>query len=70
MNCIAFGFENGKMAVETTRTYYACNVQKYGEYGFNPTERYEFQAKDTASARHWIVNHLDCSIEWQIIPAN
>ena len=52
------------------KSFYACNVQKYGEYGFNPLERYLFKAKNTADARHWIINHLDISIKWQIIPIN
>ena len=50
------------------KTYYACNIQEYGEYGFNPLERYTFQAKNRAEARQWIISHLDCSIKWQIIP--
>ena len=52
------------------KTYYACNIQKYGEYGFNPLERYIFQARNRVNARQWVINHLDCSIKWQIIPIN
>ena len=48
--------------------FYACNIQECGEYGFNPLERYTFTAADRQEARHWVINHLDCSIKWQIIP--
>ena len=51
------------------KIFYACNIQKYGEYGFNPLERHTFKAINMIDARNWIVNHLDTSIKWQIIPA-
>ena len=42
-------------------TYYSiCNLQdteEYNKYFVNETE-----------ARHWIINHLDVSKEWWIIP--
>ena len=30
------------------------------------TESYEFRAKDAEDARHWVINHLDCSNEWTV----
>lgn len=30
----------------------------------NLEERYEFKAEDAEDARHWVINHLDCSKEW------
>ena len=50
------------------KTYFARNRQEYGEYGFNPFEGYYFKADTPANARHWVINHLDISIQWQIIP--
>ena len=49
------------------KTYKACNVQDYGEYGFDPMEVYTIKAENRIEAHHWIINHLDSSIKWQII---
>ena len=29
-------------------------------------DSYEFKAKDYEEAKHWVINHLDCSNEWTI----
>jgi hypothetical protein len=46
--------------------FIAHNDQKRNEYGFNPNEKYSFRAADIESARHWVINHLDCSKNWRI----
>ena len=38
------------------KTYYAKSVK----------ESYEFKAWNIHEARHWIINHLDCSQEWTL----
>lgn len=37
-----------------------------GYRGYTGEEQYEFEAEDLQDARHWIINHLDCSCEWNV----
>ena len=32
----------------------------------NTIENYVIQAKDLIEARHWIINHLDLSLNWSV----
>ena len=33
------------------------------------SEHFEKSFKDVSEAKHWIINHLDTSKEWKILPA-
>ncbi len=33
------------------------------------SEHFEKSFKDISEAKHWIINHLDTSKQWQILPA-
>lgn len=34
--------------------------------GISPDEEHKFKALNLYDARHWVINHLDCSYEWNI----
>lgn len=37
-----------------------------GYNGYTGEEQYDFEAENMEEARHWVINHLDCSCEWTI----
>lgn len=37
-----------------------------GYAGYTGEKQYEFEAETMEDARHWVINHLDCSCEWTV----
>ena len=37
-----------------------------GYLGYTGEKQYEFEAENLEEARHWVINHLDCSCEWYV----
>lgn len=37
-----------------------------GYSGYKGEEQYSFEAENMEDARHWVINHLDCSCKWNI----
>lgn len=35
-------------------------------YATSKVEHYTFKATNISDARHWVINHLDLSLEWTI----
>ena len=49
----------------TTTNKYTISSTSNHEFANTP-ESYTIKAESVSDARHWIINHLDCSRAWKI----
>jgi hypothetical protein len=43
------------------------NMKKtFAAYCAATKEHYTFRAVDLLDAKHWVINHLDCSKQWEV----